>query len=58
VPACNTFCPVTYVGFDHVTGLYYYYGWDCTVNPPQWTYRGDSRLHQVGGNCNDCVDCF
>jgi hypothetical protein len=55
---CNGFCPDVYAGYDNVTHQYYFWGWLCGKPPVPNSFGHDTRMHQLGGDCTNCVDCI
>jgi hypothetical protein len=55
---CGGFCPDEYLGYDGADDKYYYIGWICNPQPIQTCMGYDTRMHALGGDCNNCVDCI
>lgn len=55
VPAAPV-CP--YYMYGQMNGIYYYYGQDRdnNCNPGNFVGASDSRMHQIGATCMNCVD--
>ena len=57
---CAYFCPQLFAGYDTSSGRYYYWGYNCPVDPTNPNaMASDTSSHAVGGTCaSGCPGCF